>query len=302
MGTTFAPTGPWKFKKHPQYLKETNYGVADTGTAIHTGALTNLNATVTIEHQDLPMLGKYGLWRSVMMGNVFNVELRYMPTSTDLQKRGSALPAGTGTNEESITITDSQTVDGVEKYEAFFGSITTAFSYEITREGINVTHGFECKDLTDFGASQAAIGTNTITMTSADPTNKVFTGITSGPDPFTLAGNKENTARFKYDATWGIAKCRPTGTISVKYLGPASRRMGIEYQLWLGDSTAAFANLKNYDAMAVEYIVTPNVKFSFDSIRTFGYARSTPVGGTEYQIEAYTGLIDGDITIVGTTY
>lgn len=301
--SSFTPTGPWKYKKHPQYQAESVYNVFNnSGSYTHMGALANITPNVNIEHEDIPLLGKYRIWKSIMMGAQHILNTRYRPINTDLQKRGSNIPNGAGTNEEGINIVDSQMIDGTEKYEAFTGLITTNYVEEITRLGVNITQDFEGADTKDWVASQAALGVGGATLITADPTESPWTGISSGLDPITLAGIKENTGRVQYSAQWGIAKLRPNGTISIKYQGPASLRYGVEVQLWLGDSTAMFGYLKNYTPIAMKYQVTPNVAFDFSSVRFFGYTRSVDAGGGEYQTEAYVGMGDSDINIVGTTY
>lgn len=303
MVTTFAPTGPWKYVKHPQQQAETVYGTPNnTGSYVHMGALANISPAANIEHEDIPLLGKYRIWKSIMMGAQYLVGTRYRPIDTSLQKRGSLPPAGAGTNDESINIVQSQTVDGTEKYEIFKGLITTNYTNEITRLGVNVTQDFEGSDNSDFGASAAAIGVGSATLVTTDPTESPWTGISSGVDPLQLAGSTENVGRAQYSATWGIAKLRPNGTISIKYQGAASLRYGIECQLWIGDSVNMYGYLKNYTPIDYKYQITPNVRYQFTSARFFGYTRSVDAGGGEYQTEAYVGMGDSDIQIFGTTY
>jgi hypothetical protein len=279
------------------------YGVPNnSGSYTHMGALANISPSVNIEHEDIPLLGKYRIWKSIMMGAQYLVGTRYRPIDTQLQNQGSLVPNGAGTNDESLNIVQSMLVDGTEKYEIYKGLITTNFVEEITRLGVNITQDFEASDISDFGASQAAIGVGSATLVTTDPTESPWTGISSGLDPITLAGIKENTGRVQYSAQWGIAKLRPNGTISIKYQGPASLRYGVEVQLWLGDSTSMFGYLKNYTPIELKYQVTPNVRFEFDSVRFFGYTRSMDAGGAEYQTEAYVGMGDSDIEIYGTTY
>lgn len=301
--SSFVPTGPWKYVKHPQFQAETVYGVFNnSGTYIHMGAVANITPNANIEHEDIPLLGKFRIWKSIFMGQMFTTNTRYRPIDTNLQKRGLLVPAGAGTNDESINIVDSQMIDGTEKYEAVKGQITVNFVNEITRLGVNITQDFEGSDNTDYFASQAALGIGSATLITADPTASPWTGISSGIDPIKLAGILENTGRVQFTGTWGIAKLRPNGTTAIKYQGPASLRYGIEVQLWLGDSTTMYGYLKNYTPITMNYQITPNVRYEFDSVRMFGYSRSVEAGGAEYQIENYVGMADSDAEIYGTTY
>jgi hypothetical protein len=304
MTQNFIPSGPWKYRKHPQIQAETVYGIMNaTGNYKHMGALANITPNTNLEHEDIPLLGKFRIWKSIYMGITHVINTKYRPIDTDLTKRGLLSPAGAGTNDESVNIVDSQLVDNIEKYEAFMGLITTNYVNEITRTGVNITQDFEASDIKDFVTTPAALGLGTAVLTTTDPTDSPWTGISAGPDPIKINGNLENTGRIQYTGAWGLAKLRPNGTTTVKYQGPSSLRYGVEIQLWLGDVQTLYGSyLKTYNPIFLQYQITPNVRFEFDSVRLFGYSRSVDAGGTEYQTENYVGMADSDAEVYGTTY
>jgi hypothetical protein len=293
---TYVPTGPWEYIKQPQFTEEVTYGTLPLNNTTFTscGLVTEVTREFTIENEQYRNIGSRDIYAQIKLGeqHTFSFKYRPIPTvSTNFMKYGTELPSGTGTNAKSISILVSKNINDTELYKVFTGVKTASITIEVTRAGgVNVTHNFKCKNITEWGSEPSFTGTTTY---ATDPTAEPFTGISSGSNPLTIAAANYDTPRFSVTVDQGLTELKPNGELTLKYLYATNRSITVDFDTWVNDSVSSVLNAAQaaYTAQAASYKLnaSPSIDLTFTSLKFDSATEGDTAGGSEFTMAKFSG-------------
>ena len=246
---SYVRTFPGLISKRLQYVEETTYGtVPTTPTFISAGKIKRLSFNIDAAVERYRSLGLRTVCSFLQTGQMYSFEIEYSPFDIDLLARGINNPNGTGTIEKSLSFLYSKLINGTEYYYILKGAKTDQITIEITKEAVNVTQSFLCREVTTPTTSH---GLTTPTFASA-PTGVPWTGKDGGDDPLTYDGSSYDTPRFNLEVAWNLDPGQPNGQTLIKFLDPTNKDVNCDFDVWLKDTTF-IAALKSNDEVDISY-------------------------------------------------
>jgi hypothetical protein len=267
MPISFIPTAPWLFKKPPQYVEETSFGVTPAAPVFKLmGSITGISPNIGITKEVVRSVGRRDPTTQTKMMEMFSGSFKYRPFDTDFAKYGINLPdeaSPAGTNAASVTILWSQLINNVEKYFILQGVKTDKISMEISKDGgVVIGQDLRWYKTLAYQANATAAGITTPTYISTIPNTQPWSSLTGGANPFTIEGTVWPTDRLKIDVNQNLYAISPNGSSSVEFLGAGIREISMDFDTW-NYNAVLYDYLQNLDLVDAEYVVkydatTPN--------------------------------------------
>lgn len=259
MPINFTPTGPWDFKKPPQIVEETSFGVTPAAPVFTImGSITGISPSIGITKEVIRSVGRRDATTQSKMMNVFSGAFKYRPFDSTFMKVGVNLPndsTPTGTNAASYTILWSQLINGTEKYFIFQGVKTDKISIEISKDGgVQVGVDLRWYNSLMYQTDATAAGITTPTYVTETPADQPWSSLTGGEDPFTIEGTVWPVDRFKIDVNQNLFAISPNGSDSVEYLGAGNREISVDFDTW-NYNDVLLNYLMDLDLVDMEYVV-----------------------------------------------
>src|SRR5690349_8694296 len=93
MPINFTPTASWLFKKPPQFVEETSYGVTPASPTFQImGSITDISPNIGITKEVVRSVGRRDANTQTKMMEVFSGSFKYRPFDTTFMKYGVNLP------------------------------------------------------------------------------------------------------------------------------------------------------------------------------------------------------------------
>lgn len=259
MPISFIPTAPWLFKKPPQIVEETSFGVTPAAPVFTLmGSITGISPNIGITKEVVRSVGKRDANTQVKMMEVFSGAFKYRPFDATFMKVGVNLPndaVPAGTNAASYTILWSQDINGTEKYFILQGCKTDKISIEISKDGgVVVGQDLRWYKTWSYQANATAAGITTPTYVTEVPNTQPWSSLTGGAAPFTIEATEWPVDRFKIDVNQNLFSISPNGSSSVEYLGAGIREISVDFDTWNYNSTL-LDYLMNLTLVDMEYVI-----------------------------------------------
>ena len=247
---SYQRTGAWNIQKRLQYIEEIDYGVTPNAspTFIHAGKIKRFSFNIDAAVQRYRSLGLRGVCKFLETSQLYSFELEYQPIDIALMSYGINNPVGAGTIAESLSFFYSKLIDGVENYYFLKGCKTDSISVECTKEAINVTQSFLCKEIT----TPATTHSLTTPTFATNPTDKPWVAEDGGANPFVYNAVAHDTPRFSFDVSWNLDPGQPNGTFLISFLDPTNKDINVDFDVWQKD-TEFIADLKSGVQRAMTY-------------------------------------------------
>ena len=307
MPISFTPTAPWLFKKPPQYVEETSFGVTPASPVFKLmGSITGISPSIGITKEVVRSVGRRDPTTQTKMMEMFSGSFKYRPFDSDFMKYGINLPndaSPAGTNAASVTILWSQLINNVEKYFILQGCKTDKISVEISKDG-GVVVGQDLRWYKTLAFQTDATGAGIITPTyiTSIPSTQPWSSLTGGADPFTIEGTVWPVDRLKVDVNQNLFSISPNGSQSVEYLGAGIREISVDFDTWNYDRTLYdyLLNLQLVDmTYTVRYDATTPTTLTFTDVGFDSRAWNFEGTAKDAQREGITGTPDS-VTLAGT--
>lgn len=297
-------TLPALFVKHPGHAPEqlATPGTADpNGVYVHAGYESDLTETATAEHTDTPLFSSYDLVSSALSGLTYNWGLTFIAADDVLLKWMCNLPAGAGTIAQTKTLLYSQMINGTEKYKLFKGCLPSSCTVRMTRPMVQVTAAGRASTITDFQTTSTLTSPN-LTALSSPPASAPWAAKDAGLNPLTVGGSTMAALEFTFTVNWTLAELTPLGLITYQEIGPAARRITLEFLTYRkGDNF--IADLNSYTPVAVDmklHNTSPVLWAHFTNCYKVSYTPTgLTAGGGEFVGER-VGMIALGVTIANT--
>lgn len=259
MPISFVPTAPWLFKKPPQYVEETSFGVTPASPVFKLmGSITGISPNIGITKEVVRSVGRRDPTTQTKMMEMFSGSFKYRPFDSDFMKYGVNLPndsSPAGTNAASVTILWSQLINNVEKYFILQGVKTDKISVEISKDGgVVVGQDLRWYKSLMYKADATSAGITTPTYVPSIPNTQPWSSLTGGADPFTIEGTVWPVDRLKVDVNQNLFSISPNGSSSVEYLGAGIREISVDFDTW-NYNAVLFDYLMNLDLVDMTYVV-----------------------------------------------
>jgi hypothetical protein len=292
------PTSIHQFTRQWVAIEETTKGVTPTtGSWFNTG-FTKLTPGIALSHQLIRMPGSRKVYADIvgMETDTFNVT--YFPFDTKMIQRG-ILYGGTGTNEKSLSILQSQKVSGVQKYKLYQGCMTVAHTLNIT-DIYSCTQSFRALNITGWKTQaeiDALIGA-TPTYPSA-LTARPFSNTDSLTGPFTLDGEIVKTKEATLNTAWEILEQRPQGDRQPVEIDLGNVEYTFDLTTWADNAPDHLGDLRGFAPIDGTYRLwdgSPDCILTLDNLLWNNYETDYDTEAGSYVEESLSG-VPADVSI-----
>jgi hypothetical protein len=257
MVLNWIPTSSAYFKKPPQAVAETSYGVPPASPTFTVfGQTQQIAPAPTIDLEEIRTLGNADPIANRKLREMHSFSLQYKPFDTKYMKYGVNLAnpqSPAGTNAESLTVVWSQLLNNTELYTIATGVKTDTISIEISKAGgVNVTQNFRCFAIYSYKTDASIAGITTPTYVTASPGTVPWSSLQGGIGPLKIEGVVWPTDRFKLDVNQNLRDVDPNGSQSIEYLAATIRSATADFDTWLKDATL-LNNFMAGDKVDIEY-------------------------------------------------
>jgi hypothetical protein len=211
-----------------QAEEATTYGVPENNAVYtHVGVATEFNWSRNRDIEDLFMVSLEYPYTRIAFGSEYEFVLNYAMVDTKLFRRGTVLPAGTGTIAKGVTFVQSKLINNVEKFRVFQGNITESVSVGYERI-LRVEQTLRPKTISHWltEAEKDTLLGATADLDPAALTEQPYTVKSSGTlDPLTIDGAVIDIGEFNLDVSWGILIWQPQNHIEPKFISAQRREV-----------------------------------------------------------------------------
>ena len=274
-----------------------SYGAAITSpTFVAVGKVTDINLQPDIQHSDTDVLGNEDVIDAIKTMENYSFSISFELTDTTLINYAfSPSGGGAGSIDESLTMTFSEYLNGVENYTAMYGCRPTSCTVNLDRGIWTANMTFACKEITlPSATSPWASSSPTFVSESSAAT---LTHTDAGADPFTWNSVVYPESKFSATVTRGMAVQAVNGTSQIIYCKASTRRIDFSVDAFVKAVTLETDFLAKTERTAGYSISTsPNKDFAFVDCVITSYSRQKTASNADGFRESITARA-GSVTI-----
>lgn len=290
----FVPIGPWSVIKDPQYVEETEFGVPPANPQFKlVGNLSNLSISRVNQVLDTRYVGPGArdISSSLQLGLEHTFDITYVPSNLDFMHYGTDLVPIC--EEKSITLIEQVMLNCQPKFIMFNGCVCNKIAVKISRSaGMSCVQSFDAKDAVDYVDTLPAPITTPQWAPPHDITKDPWTGITSGPDPLTFAGEHWPVKEFNFDVNMNAIKIETNGTKSFEYAAQGNRDINFSFGTW-NKNGFLLDKMTKMAKHELEYVIASTTeavykaRFTNAHLRDYKWAQAS--GANDFTMEQWTG-------------